>query len=163
MKSKINLKVANYFQFNFILVGFGAVAASILSVESSLIASVILFLVGLFILTTHYRLEISINKNTFTEYLWMYGLRIGKTKEYKNIESVNIKSSTNRFTYVSKYADDLTKIGQPRNGKEHVYKAYLKLSNEESLYLGERKSLKAAEKVWIDLANKLNVPLNKNL
>ena len=160
----INIKVSNYFQLNFQIIGYGLLFGSFLSFQANILASLILLVIGIVITSSHYRLKIDNNKKVFFEYLWILGFKNGISYRYKKAEIIRIKESKNHFQYVSKYADDLTSFGQPRKGHEYVYKAYIEFSGqEEKAYLGEKKQLKNIQAKCSEIVKILNIKISPNI
>ncbi|MEP2023873.1 MAG: hypothetical protein ABJH98_19165 [Reichenbachiella sp.] len=156
----IDIKVSFYLPFNFIIIGYGIIAAGLGAIFTRPEATPFLLIVGILMVTTHYRLNINVNKNHFNEYLWVLGFKKGKYFDYEKAEYVFLKEAKNVFTYVSKYNDSMTDIGQPRHGKEYVFKAYIKFTGqEEPAYIGSSKRLNFILKKSKEIANQLNIPI----
>ena len=134
----IDIKVTNYFPFNFQLIGYGVLLASIYMVSSNPMISPVFLVVGLLITTTHYRLEINLKEKYFKEYLWIFGFRKSKKYHFQEFSKIVINSSKRNFEYGD--------IAVRRYGVEESYKAFLKFSGQdETAFIGESKNLKTLE------------------
>ncbi|MFT7034306.1 MAG: hypothetical protein ACJA2S_002819 [Cyclobacteriaceae bacterium] len=145
------------------IIGFGIIAASIGAIFTKPISTPFLLIIGLIMVTTHYRLKIDFKSCQFYEYLWFFGFKNGKHYSYERTEHIYIKEAKNKFTYVSKYADDMTAIGQPRHGKEYVFKAYIKFEGQDELaYLGSSSRYKSIIIKSKRIADLLKIPIKED-
>lgn len=136
--NNIDIKVSNYFPFQLQVVGYGALFAFVYLIFSNILLSPVFLVIGLFITTTHYRLEINGRERYFKEYLWICGFKSGEKFKFQEYECVVINSTKANFEYGN--------IAVRRYGVEQLYKGFIKFTGqEESAFIGESKSLESIE------------------
>ena len=87
-----------------------------------------LLIIGALISLTHYRLSIDPVKKTFLEYTWVLGAKKGDERSYNSIERIYVNRVL-QSTRMSSFT------GHPRELKEYLYKAFLKLDNGDKIHL----------------------------
>ena len=140
MKNSLDISTQHYFPFHIVLLGCACIPLIVIPIYP-LLSFGLLFLVIL-IFTTHYRLKIDRNFHTYKEYLWIVGFKRGDEKSLPGIEYLYI----NRVQRESEYG-----LVARLTMRRVVYSAYLKLSNNVPVFLGESaketKILNKAEQV----------------
>jgi hypothetical protein len=126
--NNVDCKTSLYFPLTFIffgaLLGVGGIA---LVVSGSPVIGVVLLLVGLVLLTTHYRLAINFDKKTYHDYVWILGLKHGEKVKFENIEYLFIKKSRVSQTMSVRVASSTI--------QKEVYDGYLKFSEKDKIHL----------------------------
>ena len=89
-----DFKTADYFPFHVILVGAGLVVIGISMVTMGLYpGGLIVLLISILLLTTHYRFHINFDTNEYRDYVWVLGLKNGKTIRFETIDYIFIKQN----------------------------------------------------------------------
>jgi hypothetical protein len=126
--NNVDFKTSLYFPLTFIffggLLGVGGIA---LVVSGSPVIGAVLLLVGLVLLTTHYRLAINFDKKTYHDYVWILGLKQGEKVRFENIEYLFIKKSRVSQTMSVRVASSTI--------QKEVYDGYLKFSEKDKIHL----------------------------
>ena len=124
----IDFKTSLYFPWTFIFFGALLSAGGIaLVVSGSPVIGVVLILVGLTFLTTHYRFAINFEKKTYHDYVWILGLKNGEEVRFENIEYLFIKKSQVNQTMSMRVASSTI--------RKEVYDGYLKFSEKDKVHL----------------------------
>lgn len=154
MKStKVRLKTRNYFppQFHilsYILIFFGI---GLLVVEWYI--GLILMILSFLVLTTHYGVEVDINKKLISEYLNILGFSKSDKTPFSAIEYIYINANTysQEYGFVPRYYESGT-----------MYTAYLKTADGIKIFLSDHKILRKLNRRIMPFANQLNIEV-KNL
>ena len=117
----VDFKTSAYFSLPFLLVAsaldlFGLIAL----IEGLWPLALLLWFVSLLVFTTHYRIAINFTDNTFRDYLWVFGMRIGEKGTFDLVEYIFIKKAKVSQTVHARVAT--TTI------QKEVYDGYLKFS-----------------------------------
>lgn len=144
----VDFKLSAYFSLPFLLLGvamsfFGLMAL----IEGYWWVTVLLGLVGLLIITTHYRVTINFGNKTFHDYVWLLGMKLGERGSFDAVEYVFLKREKVSETMHGRVAS--TTI------KKEVYDGYLKFSNGNTLHLLTKDSQKAVLRTLRTVAEKL--------
>ena len=107
-----------------------------------LIGSVVIF-------TTHYRLRIDLDQRVYCDYVWIMGIKHGKTASFEKIDYLFIKKS---HTVQNMYARVYT-----TSVRKDVYDAYLRFSETKKIHLVTRESKRLLVKQVKILAAQLGV------
>jgi hypothetical protein len=146
MKNRIDILTQHYFPYHFIVLGVVFILMGVLvSISNPLVAFGFLFFGAIFI-STHSRLVIDEKRLYFNEYLWILGYKKGAQIPFEEIKYIFI----NRLGTKSEYG-----FVARLSAREILYKGFIKLSNGESIFLGEstteEKLLKKIKKIAIAL------------
>jgi hypothetical protein len=127
MMNKVDFKIAFYFSPHirytsviFALFGF----ALLFEVP---IAGVILCLLSLLFITTHYRFAVDLDQKVYHDYLWIVGFKSGEKKKFSSIEYVFIKKSSVSQTMQLRVASSTI--------RKEVFDGYVKFSPDEKVHL----------------------------
>lgn len=136
---KIDIRQEAYFPFTFKLFGLILFAFGLLiwtQREWHLIVKILTmfgsFSLGGAIISARYGLIIDPIEKTLLEYVQVLFWRTGKPRAYGSIEKIFI----NEVTEAAKFQ---TRTGSVHNVKNQVYKAYIKLDNDEKVQLDKDK------------------------
>ena len=123
-----DFKTSNYFPWHIMLVGDGLVIAGLFALLSAIvIGGLILLMISILTLTTHYRCGVDFDKKEYQDYLWVLGMKNGEKKKFDTIEYLFIKKSNVRQTMGLRAAT--TTI------QKSVYDGYLKFSETEKMHI----------------------------
>lgn len=114
--------------------------------------AIFLILLGILILSTHYRLAVDLEQKTYREYLWILGMKQGEVTPFEDLQEIRVRLITQKITYgvVSRV-----------NGRKQVYTADLILDNQENLYLGEHSNEQKLMKKLDKVKEQLSIPIYK--
>ena len=87
-----------------------------------------LIILGLILITAHYRLRISIDPVEYHLYIWLLGFKTSKPVKFNSIEKIYTNEVTEENTLTGR-------SGVSIDVRKHVLKAYAKLDNGEKLHL----------------------------
>lgn len=124
---KIDFKTSPYFSSTITLAGTLVGIGGLAIVFTNPILGAILLLLGIIVLTTHYRLAISLDKKVYHDYVWMLGFRIGDKGSFENIEYLFVKKSKVSQTMHVRVASSTI--------RKEVYDGFLKFSESHKLHL----------------------------
>jgi hypothetical protein len=153
MKSRIDVFVNHCFPFHFIAVGVVFIVVGFIILMMHPLASVLLFIIGIALTSTHYRLVVDPGQKIYKEYLWIMGFKKGEDVSFQKIEFIylnklNIKSG---YGYVSRI-----------NVNDTIYKGFIKLSDAEPVFIGESKNEQKLIKKVERISRDINIELRKN-
>ena len=152
----IDIRISYYFQLQFFILGIGSIIGTGMSIlEANYILASLFLIFGMIFLTTNNRLHIDFKKNSFREYVWLLGLKLGKTKPLPTPVNIVI-NPTNKIIKFGPIDYGRMKSSQTRAV------AYLKFKNHKSIYLGDASNSKILMKRLNNLAKTLKVPVNNN-
>lgn len=122
-----DFKTYSYFSWHVrvMAIGLSVVGLSLLTTHQFI--GILVLLMCLFTFTTHYRLRIDVSKKQFQDYLWIGGLKQGKTLQFENIEYFFIKKSNVSQTMGMRAANTTT--------HKEIFDAYLKFSEKQKIYV----------------------------
>ena len=119
-----------------------------------LLAGPSLTILGLIMLTAHYRLQIDPSQKTYCIYVWLLGLKSGKDLKFNYISKIYINQVTEKGMFTSRG-------GIQHDIRDKMYKAFLKLDNGEKIHLDTSKTedqLNSKIEVYISKLNGLYRP-----
>ena len=148
----VDFKTSAYFSLPFLLVAgaldlFGLIAL----IEGLWLLGLLLWFVSLLVFTTHYRVAINFIDNTFHDYLWVLGMKIGEKGTFDALEYVFIKKANVSQTVHARVAT--TTI------QKEVYDGYLKFSNGTTIHLATKDSREALLRTLRIITEKLQTKL----
>jgi hypothetical protein len=143
----IDIRIGSYFSTAWKLAGAVFVLAGLATAAVNIIGGIILLLIGILIITTHYRLTIDFNRHTYHDYLWVLWMRNGDKGNFEQIEYIYITKSRVSQTMASR-ATQSTFVRDDFN-------AYLKLSGNVKIHLSSNESKKDLLNTMQDIALKL--------
>ena len=153
MSQKINIVTQHYFPFQFIALGIGLMITGVISSGLQPLLGVGLIILGIIFTSTHYRLRIDVGRKTYKNYLWLLGYQKGEELTYQQIDYIYINQADMSSGY-----GFATRI----NVTDTVYKAYLKLLDDESIFIGESKKEERLMKKVKKISSALKLEIKKN-
>jgi hypothetical protein len=143
----VNFKTSNYFSWHVHVTAVCLIFIALAVLQESILGGLAILLLCAIIFTTHYRLQIDLDKKEYRDYLWILGLKDGKKYSFEGLEYFFIKRNNVSQTMGLKAATTTV--------VKEVYDAYLKFSDEEKLHV-----MTAANK---DSILKKLLPVSKSL
>lgn len=145
----IDLKTAAYFSGMIMIAGAALILMSVIVFFVKMWLALFLFVCGMVIFTTHYRLRIDLDKKVFFDYVWLLGMKNGEHGTFDHIEYIFIKKSNVSQTMNHRAGSNVL--------RKEVYDGYLKFSDVNKIHLASRDSKKDLVKQLQPLAMQLNV------
>lgn len=148
--SSVDFKTTNYFSGMPYLLGVILAPAGLLLLFSPQpVVGGGLFLTGILILTCHYRMHIDFTKKTYTEYLFLLGLKTEQeTKSFSAIQYLYVKPT--------KVSQNLNSRVSSTTIQKIQFDAYLKFSEEDKVHLMTQENKEHLRKRLDPIAAKLN-------
>jgi hypothetical protein len=151
------MRAVNYKTASFFPTGLAFSAAVI--VPFSVVVAFVDYRIGLPVLlvslvaaTTHYRLSVNPEEKKYSEYVWLLGLRLGKSDgSFDTIEYLFIKSSRESQTMNSRVISDTI--------HKTVFVGYVKFSEEDKVHIATRDTREGLLKVLSPISSALNTPI----
>lgn len=153
MTNRFDVFTHHYFPFHFIALGVGMIITSIVSVPFNFALAIILFIAGFVFTTSHHRLRIDLEHNSIKEYLWILGLKNGEELSILDVELIyinKVKVST-AYGFVARV-----------NVDQMIFKGFIKMTSEETVFLGESKNEEKLLSKMRLIAEILNLEIRKN-
>ena len=145
----MNVKTSGYFNWTVIAVAIVCLLlGSSLILEKPIVAG-ILVVSSVLVLTTHYRLEIDVDRKICHDYLWLCGFRLGERKSFDSLDYLFIKPVKVSQRMSARVASTVV--------HKESFDGYLKFSNAETLHIATRDSHHALLKQLQKLASKLHL------
>ncbi|MEN8248420.1 MAG: hypothetical protein ABFS32_05775 [Bacteroidota bacterium] len=120
-----------------------------LYVSESYMLDIALLLIGLTLATTHQRLDINLNTKQYQSYYWILGLKFQNEKfEYQEINSI--------MCVQGKYNQEYGFYPRMKI-KGTMFRGYIKLTDQESLFVGQNKKKEALMKKLEKLGQQMNI------
>jgi hypothetical protein len=139
MKNKIYIQLAYYFPFSMIFMALLACLAGVALLLPHPIYGIPLIILGVIVVTAHYRLEISLTNQSYHDYLWIAGFRKGKKGSFKSIEYLFLNKRKYRQQINSRIST-MTKHGTEYNG-------YIQFDTDEVHLLSSDSKAKVVRKL----------------
>lgn len=99
--------------------------------SQSYILDIILFVLGVLLVTSHQRLTVDLKNKKYSEFYWVLGLKVNNFENsYQEINSV--------FCESGKYSQEYGKYNR-RFISGTIYNGYIELKDQENLYIGNNK------------------------
>jgi len=128
MLNHIDIKTAPYFSTP-MMIGGGLVAAAGIAIATvNIYIGLIAFIVGLLMLTTHYRVSIDYDKHSYHYYVWVFGLKSGDRGTFETVQYIFVNKTKVSQTMHARVAS--TTIVQDE------FNAYMKFSEKHKIHLG---------------------------
>src|SRR5688572_12016585 len=125
--NKVDFRTAAYFSIHIRITSVFFVFLGLVLLSESLVGGLIMCLISLVFLTTHYRFSVDLDKKVYHDYLWIAGFKNGEKKKYDVIEYVFIKKSSVSQTMHLRVASSTI--------RKEVYDGYVKFSTDEKVHL----------------------------
>jgi hypothetical protein len=143
----IDMKVSSYFSIAWRMAGIILAFAGLAIVFTSIFIGIPLVLVGVLIITTHYRLTVDFNRHTYRDYVWILGIKNGDKGHFEEIQYIYVTRSKVSQTLASR-ATQTSFVRDEFNG-------YLKFSEQVKIHLGSDASKKDLINTMQNIASKL--------
>jgi hypothetical protein len=127
MKKIFAINTGPYFEWHIKLVGGFFVLAGVAWISQNLIGGALIIVAGLATFFTHYHFIIDVEKKLYREGLTIFGLRVGGTNKYQNVEYLFVKPQTVSRNYHSRI--------QSATIKDTEYNGYVRFSQNEKVHL----------------------------
>jgi hypothetical protein len=129
MKTLTDFKTSNYFTGMPYVIGFVIIPIGLLLLFSpKIIAALVLFAVGIGILTTHFRLTVNQSTKKYTEYISLFGLKVGKgISRFEEIQYLYIKRK--------KVSQTMNSRASSRTIEKEQFDGFLKFSETDKVHL----------------------------
>lgn len=98
-----------------------------------LLVGLFFIILGLIMLTAHYRLQINTSQKTYRNYVWLLGLSSGKSIKFDHVTKIFINQVNEKSIFTSR-------AGLRYDIRKKVYKAFMKLDNGAKIHLDTPKS-----------------------
>ncbi len=148
---KVDFKTSGYFSGNIIFLGLAFFVVALPALFVKIGFGLILLLLSILILTTHYRLTIDFDNKVFRDYLWIMSFKNRGEQKFERIEYVFLKE--NRVSTTMQLRVSSSTI------HKQVYDGYLKFSEEEKIHLLTKDSKKDLVAKLRDISTMLNVEI----
>ena len=149
-KSYINIKNGLLFPILFQVLGYVFLFTGLFLIGHNIWASIIFILLGILIVTAYSGIEFKNNK--FRDYNAFFFIKNGKWEPLKKVEKIFIKKI--------KVSQKLYgRANQSSTIRTHLYKAFLKFENGESVLLHEHKNKKKVESKILKISQYLNTEI----
>jgi hypothetical protein len=122
-----DFKTSGYFSGSILFFGFLLIPIAITVGAKSIVGAVLIFLLIIVILTTHYRFRIDTEKKVFHDYLWILGMKHGEKGQFDHIDYLFLKASRVSQSMALKAANSTI--------RKDVIDAYIRLSPENKIHL----------------------------
>jgi len=105
------------------------IVAGVLIGPESIWLSLILLIIGLTIFTAGYKISIDPMRQTFREYLFFAGFKIGKAKKYNRLENIIISSH--------QFNQRVNSRTSTRTFQTVMYKGFVQFSDHDKILIAE--------------------------
>ena len=154
MPNSVDVKVSNYLPFNFIIVGYGLIVGGLIALSNKPEVSPFFLIIGLLMVTTHYRIKIDLGQKEFREYVWFFGFKNGNSFKFSSPEYIYFNETRSGFEYGD--------FAFRRFGFEKQFKAFIKFSaQDERAYIGSSRSFESILSKSKSIASQLNIPIKE--
>jgi hypothetical protein len=148
----MNIKIkVEALPLHFIILGGFLIIYAILNLVTGqyVILSSVLFVLGVFMLTSHQGLSINTDKKMYSEYYWVLGMRLSNyTEQYEEITLITCTSGN--------YSQQYGKYNR-RFISGIMYKGYIELKDQDKLYVGQNKNKHVLMKKLSKISKQLEV------
>ncbi|MEZ4972486.1 MAG: hypothetical protein R2820_04215 [Cyclobacteriaceae bacterium] len=123
----IDFKTLPYFSGTMTFLGVLLLFSGLWMMSMNILVGLVLVLLSVVILTTHYRVSIDLDNKSFHDYLWILGIRRGERGQFDNLEYLFIKKNKISQTMRLKVASTTV--------RKEVYDGYLRFSVSHKIHL----------------------------
>ena len=148
----VNFKTSSYFSASAVIFGAILLPVSLAALFANLVLGLVIIVISIVLLTTHYRLEIYFQNMTFRDYVSFLGfLKSGEREHFETVGYLFIK--TNRVSQtVNSRISSMTV-------EKMVYDGYLKFSDEQKIHIASRDDKGRLLKKLQPISNQLNIKI----
>ena len=123
----VDFRTSGYFSGAMIFLGVVLIFAGLLLLAANELVGLILLVLSVPILTTHYRLRIDFDNKSFHDYIWILGIKRGEKGKFETVEYLFIKTSkVSQTMYLESLSTTIRK---------DVFDGYLKFSADNKIHL----------------------------
>ena len=91
-KNVINFRTSGYFHWYYYIIAIIFLPTGLALLVSQWMIGVVLLVLSILILTTHYRMEVNFRNKTYHDHLWILWMKKGEKKSFEKIDFLFIKS-----------------------------------------------------------------------
>lgn len=147
---KVDIRTGSYFPQGIVFTGVLVILLGVVSlIASQLLAGVLFIIIGIVLVTTHYRLEVNFNEKTYHDYVWFLGLKKGDKGQFHMLDYLFIKKIRQRQNLNSRISS--------KTITTEAYDGYLKFNGGETIHLFTKSSKTGILKSVNKIANALEV------
>jgi hypothetical protein len=150
-KNVVDVKIADYFPWTMVALGAFMLIIGFIVVFQTFIVGLCFLVIGFFMVTTHYRLNINSKKKTYREYLWVMGYKKGTRKTYQELDYIYIQKNVERQTMHLRAVT--TTI------EKEIFDSFLKLSDQRNIHLKSDEDRRRLLHNIRPIANKLELEI----
>ncbi len=147
----VDFRTSNYFSGAIQFMGLVLTFIAVLVIPSSSIATLVLLTISLLIFTSHYRLALHLEDQSYHDYLWILGMKTGDRGKFQNIDYLFIRKARISQTMHLRAASSTV--------SKEVYEGYLRFSEQNKVHLMTRDSKNALIARLRPIAKKLKVTI----
>jgi hypothetical protein len=151
MKKAFALNTGSYFEWHIKLVGVFFVLAGVAWISQNLIGGIFIIVAGLSTFFTHYHFIIDVEKKVYNDGVTIFGLRLGRTNTYENVEYLFVKPQKVTRTYHSRI--------QSATIKDIEFNGYVRFSENEKIHLVAAKTKQEVIDKLVPLSNYIKVQI----
>lgn len=129
----------------------GATLLLILFIPGHILVKIPFFLLGVILITSHYRLRFDLIHKAYYDYVWVLGLRFGRWEKFDRVEYLFIKRNKMRQNMNSMTSSTTIHMA--------VYDGYLRISEQNKIHLLTSRNKETVLKKLKALANLLQVDI----
>ena len=123
----VDFRTSGYFSGTMIFLGVVLIFAGLLLLAANDFVGLVLLILSVPILTTHYRLRIDFDNKSFHDYIWILGIKLGEKGKFETVEYLFIKmSKVSQTMYLESLSTTIRK---------DVFNGYLKFSADNKIHL----------------------------
>ena len=153
---RIKIKVESL-PLHFLILGGFLMSYSILNLLAwqYVLLNLVIFVVGILMLTSHQGLSIDTDKKVYNEYYWVLGMKLSNySEQYQKITSLACTTGN--------YSQEYGKYNR-RFISGTMYKGYIELKDQDHLFIGQNKSKQAMMKKLTKISAQLKVPVEDKI
>jgi hypothetical protein len=145
----VDFKTSAYFPWHITFGGVFLFGLGLAVLNLNVLVALALIIVGLVIITTHYRLQVDLDNKTYHDYLWIAGFKNGEKGVFHQIEYLFINKSKVKETMQLRVASSAI--------QREVFNGYLKFSEQDKVHLLTLDSKESLIKKIKGIASQLKV------
>ena len=123
----IDFGTSAYFSRAVVFSGIALALVGMTIIFAKAILGLIILVIGMVIVTAHYRIKIDFVRRIFYDYLWILGLKTGERGKFETIEYLYIKKN--------KVSQTMNLRALSSTVRKEVYDGYLKFSEKQNIHL----------------------------
>jgi hypothetical protein len=148
---KTDFKTSGYFSGSILFFGLLLIPIAIIVAGKSVIGGILIFLLIVVILTTHYRFSIDTEKKTYHDYIWILGMKHGEKGHFEHVDYLFLKPS--------RISQGMALRAASSTVHKVVIDAYIRLLPEKKIHLFTKDSKHDVKVRLKELSGKLGVKI----